>query len=102
MQDLLKKIIEMDEEARRIEQQAKLEKIRSEEEVEKLREQIYNDYISRARDRIEKNTAVQQERADAYLKEYEERAQAARQAMRGLYGENKDKWVDEIVRRSLS
>ena len=44
MQDLLKKIIEMDEQARKIEQQAKSEKLKSEEEVEALRRKIYDDY----------------------------------------------------------
>ena len=60
MQDLLKKIIEMDEKAREIEQNAKLEKEKSEQEVEQLREQIYNDFIERAKDRVEKNIAVEQ------------------------------------------
>ncbi len=102
MQDLLKKIIEMDEQARKVEQQAKSEKLKSEEEVEKLREQIYNDYIERAKARVEKNISVEENRAKEYLKAYEERIDGAKKEMRDLYCEKKDGWVDEIVRRSLA
>lgn len=102
MQDLLKKIIEMDEEARKVEHQAKSEKIKSEEEVEQLREQIYNDYIARAKDRVEKNIAVEEARAQEYVKAYRERIDASKQDMQTLYAENKEKWVDEIVKRALA
>ena len=102
MQDLLKKIIEMDEEARKVEQQAKSEKIKSEEEVEQLREQIYNDYIARAKDRVEKNIAVEEARAQEYVKAYRERIDTAKRDMQTLYAENKEKWVDEFVKRALA
>ena len=102
MQDLLKKIIEMDEQARKIEQQAKDEKIKSEEEVEQLKEQIYNDYIVRAKDRIEKNIAVDRANADKRIAAAQERTEQMKADMNRLYQENKDAWVNEIVQRSLS
>ena len=102
MQDLLKKIIEMDEQARKIEQQAKDEKIKSEEEVEQLREQIYNDYIVRAKDRIEKNIAVDQKHADEQFAAYKQQCDDAKDSMNKLYNEKKDAWVGEIVERTLA
>lgn len=102
MQDLLKRIIEMDEQARKIEQQAKDEKLRSETEVEQLKEQIYNDYIVRAKDRIEKNIAVDRENADKKYAAFKEHNEAMKQEMNRLYTQNKDSWVDEIVKRSLA
>lgn len=102
MQDLLKKIIEMDEQARKIEHQAKAEKIKSEEEVEQLKEQIYNDYIVRAKARIEKNIAVDKERTDKQLAAYEQQVNASKQEMNRLYDANKERWVKEIVSRSLA
>ena len=102
MQDLLKKIIEMDEQARKIEQQAKDEKIKSEEEVEQLKEQIYNDYITRAKDRIEKNIAVDRANADKRIAALQERTAKMKAEMDRLYSEKKDGWVDEIVKRSLT
>lgn len=102
MQDLLKRIIEMDEQARKIEQQAKDEKLRSETEVEQLKEQIYNDYIVRAKDRIEKNIAVDRENAEKKYAASKEHNEAMKQEMNRLYTQNKDSWVDEIVKRSLA
>ena len=102
MQDLLKKIIEMDEQARKIEQQAKSEKIKSEQEVEELREQIYNDYIERARERVEKNIAVDRQHADERIAAAAADTNAKKQEMRRMYDEKKEAWVDEIVRRALA
>lgn len=102
MQDLLKKIIEMDEQARKIEEDARREKIRSEEEIERLREDIYNDYIERAKERVEKNIAVDQAHADERLALYRKKTDAARDRMQQLYGEKGEEWVDEIVRRALA
>ena len=102
MQDLLKRIIEMDEQARKIEQQAKDEKIKSEAEVEQLKEQIYNDYIVRAKDRVEKNIAVDRENADKRYAQAKQHQQDMKQEMNRLYEQNKDSWVDEIVKRALS
>ena len=102
MQDLLKKIIEMDEKAREIEQNAKSEKEKSEREVEQLREQIYNDFIERAKDRVEKNIAVEQSRADAKIRDYTERTDSVKAEMQRLSEQNMDNWVDEIVNRALA
>lgn len=102
MKDLLKKIIEMDEQARKIEQQAKLEKIRSEEDVEQLREQIYNDYITRAKDRVEKNIAVDKAHAEERLQACRENTAAKKREMDASYEQNHERWVDEIVSRALA
>ena len=102
MQDLLKKIVEMDAQARKIEQKAKSEKLKSEEEVEQLKEQIYNDYIERAKERIEKNIAVDQQHADEQLRLKREQTDKAKAEMQKLYDENKERWVDEIVSRALA
>ncbi len=102
MQDLLIKIIKMDEQARKTAEIAKAEKLKSEQEVEALREQIYNDYIKRAKERIEKNIAVDQANADQRLADYEKRVEDTKTAMQQLYSDKKEEWVGEIVDRALS
>ena len=102
MQDLLIKIIKMDEQARKTAEIAKAEKLKSEQEVEALREQIYNDYIKRAKERIEKNIAVDQANADQRLADYEKRVEDTKAAMQQLYSDKKEEWVSEIVDRALS
>ena len=63
MQDLIKKIVDMDEKARQITDAAQMEKINSEKEVAEKREKIREEYLARARKRIAVNEP--QERAAA-------------------------------------
>ena len=97
MQDLLSKIIETDENARKIKEAAERDKLSSEQEIEDLRQQIYDDYITRAKDRVEKNIAVDTEQAEQKLAEYRERAERILSKMRENYRQNGQKWIDGIV-----
>lgn len=97
MQDLLSKIIETDRNARKIKEAAERDKLSSEQEIEDLRKQIYDDYITRAKDRVEKNIAVDMQQAEEQLSEYHERARRILASMRESYSLNGQKWVDEIV-----
>lgn len=101
MQELLSKIIEMDEKARRIRKKAEREKEHSEEEIEQLRQQIYDDYIARARKRVEKNIAVDRKKAELAYAQSEKHAEEVKARMHRLYDENGDRWVDEIVARVI-
>lgn len=102
MQDMLAKIIEMDENARKIKEQAEQDKFNSEREIEEMREQIYRDYIDRAKARIEKNIAVDKKAAQDRLDAYAEKVAQAESEMQRLYDEKGDQWVDEIVGRVLA
>lgn len=102
MQDMLAKIIAMDENARKIKEQAEQDKRNSEREIEELREKIYRDFIDRAKERIEKNIAVDKEYADQQLSDYTKKVESAEEEMQRLYAENGNRWVDEIVSRVLA
>lgn len=102
MQDMLAKIIEMDENARKIKEQAEQDKFHSEHEIEEMREQIYRDYIERAKERIEKNISVDKKAAQDRLDAYAAKVQQAQNEMQRLYNEKGDQWVDEIVSRVLA
>lgn len=97
MQELLAKIIEMDANARRIKEEAERDKLSSEAEIEELRQKIYDDYITRAKERVEKNITVDRHLAQ---EEYDLRAEEAARIKEQLiktYEQNKDRWVSEIV-----
>lgn len=97
MQDMLAKIIAMDENARKIKEEAERDKQNSEKDIEELREKIYRDYIERAKERVEMNIAVDKEHAEEALREYTEKVEAAEAEMQRLYQENGDAWVDAVV-----
>ena len=102
MQELLAKIVEMDANARRIKEQAERDKLSSEAEIEELRQKIYDDYITRAKDRVEKNISIDRHNAEEAYAEREAAAQRLNDALQAYYVENKERWVDEIVSRVIS
>lgn len=102
MQNMLKKIIEMDEQARLVKEQAIKEKAATEQEIIETKKKIYNDYIDRAKDRVRKNLEVDRANAE---KEWE-KAQAKHQetliSLDNMYNENHDLWVNQIVERVIN
>lgn len=102
MQDMLKKIIEMDEQARLVKEQAIKEKAATEQEIIETKKKIYEDYIDRAKDRVRKNLEVDRANAE---KEWE-KAQAKHQEILSnldtMYSENHDLWVNQIVERVIN
>ena len=102
MQELLAKIVEMDANARRIKDQAEQDKLSSEAEIEELRQKIYDDYITRAKDRVEKNISIDRHNAEEAYAAHEAQAKRLINAMQTHYAENKDQWVDGIVSRVIN
>lgn len=102
MQNMLKKIIEMDEQARLVKEQAIKDKAATEQEIIETKKKIYNDYIDRAKDRVRKNLEVDRANAE---KEWE-KAQAKNQEtlvnLDKMYSENHDMWVNQIVERVIN
>ena len=102
MQELLAKIIEMDANARRIKQAAEQDKLNSEAEIEELRQKIYDDYIKRAKERVEKNIAVDRQLAQEEYDAYKEQAERIKTGLNESYKQNKDRWVCDIVNNVIS
>lgn len=102
MQDMLAKIVEMDEKARILTAQAEKSKAESEKDIAKIREDIYNDYIERARKRIEKNEAAQRQAAEASWKKIEKHQQETTDNLEKLYAVKGESWINEIVKRVIN
>ena len=64
MEDMLSMIVEMDEKVRIETKQAEQRKADSFKKITKQREDIYNDYINRARERIKKNEKTERAAAE--------------------------------------
>lgn len=102
MQDMLTKIVEMDEKARSLTAEAEKSKAESEKDIARIREDIYNDYIERARKRIEKNEAAQRQATEENWKKTEAHQQETIDKLEKLYTEKCDSWVNEIVNRVIN
>ncbi len=101
MEDMIAKIIDMDKKARNLTDEAQKSKISYENEILKTKEKIKNDYLARAKDRIEINKQTAQKKADAQLKVIEEKNDSIIRKLDGSYSENGDKWVNDIVERVI-
>ena len=102
MQELLAKIIETDAKARRIKEQAEHDKLSSEAEIEELRQKIYDDYIARAKDRVEKNISIDRHNAEEEYAEKLAEAQRIKDAMQQTYAQHRQEWIDGIVSRVIA
>ena len=97
MEDMLAKIVEMDEKARELTEEANQEKVSSEADIAKAKEDVYNNYIEKARKRIAKNEITERNAADEKLKKSQQEQKAALERLEKNFSENCDKWVDSIV-----
>lgn len=102
MQDMLKKIIEMDEQARLVKEQAIKEKAATEQEIIETKKKIYDDYIERAKDRVRKNLEVDRANAEKEWENTQAKHQATLKNLEDMYSQNHDLWVKQIVERVIN
>ena len=102
MQDMLKKIIEMDEQARLVKEQAQQEKAATEQEIIDTKKRIYNEYIERAKIRVEKNLEVDRTNAQKQWEKSQVKNEEIINELETSFSENSEKWAEEIVKRVLA
>lgn len=99
MQDMIKRIVDADNEAKALEEAnkkaAEKEKLRIEEEAK----EIYQGYMDEAQKTIAKNDAYLEKRFARKLTEIEAKQESTLIKMKSDYESNRDRWVDEIVSR---
>ena len=101
MQNMVKEIVDMDRRAREITETAQQEKINSEKEVAAKREEIREDYLKRARERIALNEPKEREAAENAWKLVQARQNEISAQLDGQYAENADRWAQELAKRVL-
>lgn len=102
MEDMLSKIVEMDEKARALTEEADREKAMSEQDIAKAKEAVYNQYIEKARKRIAQNEITERRAADDRLNTAMQKLRESRERLEKNYSDNCDKWVDEIVSQVIN
>lgn len=99
MEDMIARIIEMDKKARDMTDEAQKDKLADEQQVILKKETLKNEYLERAKKRIEINRQSARKKADKYLSVIEERDSTVIQELDKAYEKNRDVWVDSIVAR---
>ena len=101
MQDMIKKIVDMDEKAQEITEEAKRSKALSAQEIAETKERIRENYLARARKRIELNRIQEKNQARQILADAEKKYEVQLIKMQELYRQQGGNWVDDIVCRLL-
>ncbi len=102
MEDMISKIVDMDKKARDITDEAQKSKIDYENQIIRTKEKIKNDYLERAKKRIEINRQTAQKKAEEQLQLLEEKNGAIIENLDKTYSENCDNWVNTIVDRVIN
>ena len=101
MQDMIKKIVDMDEKAQEITEEAKRSKALSAQEIAETKERIRENYLARARKRIELNRIQEKNQARQILADAEKKSEVQLIKMQELYRQQGGNWVDAIVGRVI-
>jgi hypothetical protein len=97
MQDMLSKIVDMDEKVRLQNLQAEQRRADSLKMINQKKDDIYNDYINRARERIKKNQTAEQAAANRKWQELEAKQKQFLIKLDESFSKNGDNWVNAIV-----
>ena len=87
MQDMIEKIINMDEKAQEITEEAKRSKAKTAQEIAEQKEQLRENYLKRARKRIELNRIQEKEQAKTILAASAQVYQEKEKQMQELYAQ---------------
>ncbi len=102
MQNMIKRIVEADNEAKALEEANRNAAEEEKKQIEMEAEAIYQKYMDEAREEIAKSDAYLEKRTDRKLKNVAAKQKSALIKLKSDYEQNRDRWVDEIVSRVVS
>ena len=97
MQDMIKKIIQMDKDARRLNEEALQRKADSAQAAAAKRQEVFDSYLLMARNRIDTIRKVEMQNAEEQIKAIDERSRTAAEKLRSRLEEYREQWVADIV-----
>lgn len=101
MTDMIKKLVDIDEQAKLLSRETEKEKERLARELEVEKKEVYDRYMLDAEKRAGcESGKLREEAAKAFEKKEQQRAKALDE-LNEKYSANREKWVDEIVKRTL-
>ncbi|MBQ7521311.1 MAG: hypothetical protein IJU14_00335 [Clostridia bacterium] len=101
MEDMLSRIVDMDEKVRLETQKAEQNKADTFKKISEKKDAIYNNYITQARERIDSDYKAELQKAEKKSKVIQDKQKECLEKMEMMYKQHCDKWVDEIVERVI-
>lgn len=97
MQQMIKKLIEMDKEARRLTDEARQRKAGSAEAAAHKRQEVFDGYLGMASNRVDTIRRVEESSAAEQARAIDQRCEAAMASLRARAEANREQWIDLIV-----
>ncbi|MCH5297192.1 MAG: hypothetical protein J1E85_05935 [Ruminococcus sp.] len=102
MENMIKKIVDADNEAKALEQAALQEKEELQKQIDDEAKKIYEKYMSDAEETVKRNNINEENKARQKLNEIKKKQSSVNIKLQADFEQNCDKWVDEIVSRTLA
>ncbi len=101
MQDMIKRIIDADNEAKALEEKNRQSAETQKEKIERQSREMYEKYMAEAMETVRKNDAHEEMQFEKAWQDVAARQHSAMIKLRADYQNNRDRWVDEIVSRVI-
>lgn len=101
MENMIKKIVDADNEAKAMEENALKEKEKLAKKIEEETQKIYDSYMKDALETAKRNDSLEEKKAEKLWEEIQNKQKSAHIKLQSDYELNCDKWVDAIVSRTL-
>ena len=102
MQEMIKKILEMDAEARRMTEDATSMRMQNEMSIEERKKMLKEEYIARARKKICELEESERTLSDEEWQETRQRYDEMLRLLQEKSDTHFDGWVDQLVKRTLT
>ena len=102
MNDTIRRIIEMDKEARRLTDEARRRRAGSAEAVGQKKQEVSDNYLAMARQRVDAIRSSELRDAEQQWQAMEKQYAAAGERLEKCYEDHHEQWVSDIVDRVLS
>ena len=98
---MIKRIIDADNEARRLAEKSRADSEREKEKIKKQARNIYDKYMAEAMETVKQNDIHEEHRAEKQWNEIMSRQHSTMIKLKSDYEQNRDIWVDAIVDRVI-
>ena len=101
MEDMIKRIVEMDRQARQITEQAQSAKLNSTAAIEKKKQKLRDEYFVQAQAQVEQNNEAEQAAAKTDWEKIQQQYSRRAQKLDEKFAANREKWVNELFERTI-
>lgn len=102
MENMIKKIVDADNEAKAMEESTLEEKEELSKSIEAEAKKIYSDYLAKAESIVKRNDEREAQKAEQQWEEIQKKHKSVSIKLDSDFKLNCDKWVDEIVKRTVA